>query len=137
MIRITLKNLFFHIRQIRKIQFLFLLIITIIASIIEMLSIVSVIPFVQAATNDNYLEQKSLILKFISISNKEDAIIKTGLFFAFLILINSLLRCSLIYLSAKNFSNHSLSDYPNLFNHFAKNTRLFLVSFFISNLQHH
>jgi ATP-binding cassette subfamily B protein len=131
MIRITLKNLFFHIRQIRKIQFLFLLIITIIASIIEMLSIVSVIPFVQAATNDNYLEQKSLILKFILISNKEDAIIKTGLFFAFLILINSLLRCSLIYLSAKLANNvtaelsvkiYKASLYDSYSNHISKQT---------------
>jgi ATP-binding cassette subfamily B protein len=105
MIKNTLKNLFFHISRIRKIQFLILLIITIGASILEILSIVSVMPFVKAATNINSLEEKSLIFKFILISSREEAIIKTGLFFAFLIFINSLLRCSLIFFGAKLANN--------------------------------
>jgi ATP-binding cassette subfamily B protein len=105
MIKNTLKDLFFHISKIRKIQFLLLLFITIVASIIEMLSIASVLPFVKAATDENFLDEKSLILKFISVSNKEDAIIITGLLFAFLIFINSLLRCTLIYIGTKLANN--------------------------------
>jgi ATP-binding cassette subfamily B protein len=129
MIKNTLNNLFFHTSQIRKIQFFFLLITTIGASIIEMLSIVSVVPFVQAVTNNNFLEEKSLILKFISISNREEAIIKTGLFFSLLIFINSLLRCFLIYFGAKLANNvtaelsikiYRASLYDSYFNHISK-----------------
>jgi len=105
MIKNTLKDLFFHISKKRKIQFLILLLITIGASVIEMLSIASVVPFVKAATDEKFLDEKSLIFKFISIRNKEEAIIITGLVFAFLIFINSLLRCALIYIGTKLANN--------------------------------
>ena len=97
----TLKNIFLHISKKRKNQFLLLLFITIVVSLFEMLSIASVVPFIKATTDENFLEEKYLILKFITISNKEEAIIITGLIFAFFIFINSILRCILIYISTK------------------------------------
>jgi hypothetical protein len=95
MIKNSLKDLFFHIKKKRKIQFLLLLITTVLASFVEMLSVASVVPFVKVATSDNFVEEKFLIFRFISVSNKEEAIIITGLFFAFVIFINSLLSNTL------------------------------------------
>jgi ATP-binding cassette, subfamily B, bacterial PglK len=101
MIKNRLKNLFSHISKLRKIQLFILLLITFSASAIEMLSVASVVPFVKAATNENFILEESLIFKFISINNKEKATLVTGVIFSFLILMNSLLRCTLIYITAK------------------------------------
>jgi ATP-binding cassette subfamily B protein len=100
-IKNTLQDLFYHIGKRRKIHLLILLIITLITSVIEMLSVASVIPFVKAVTNDSFFFEEFKILRFILIHNKEEAILITGITFSFLILVNSLLRCSLIYITAK------------------------------------
>lgn len=97
----TLKNLVTHIRKKRKIQFLFLLVLTFFTGIIEILSIASILPFVKSVTDVNFFKQNSHLLKFFYIHNIEDAIIVTGLFFAFLFVINALSRCILIYLTAR------------------------------------
>ena len=99
------KNLFFHINKRRKLQFFFLTIIIIIASFIEMLSIASVVPFVEVVTSNNFLDEKFFIFKFISVNSKQEAIIVTGALFSFLIFINSILRCVLIYISSKLANN--------------------------------
>lgn len=99
------KNLFFHISKKRKLQFFFLTIIIIIVSLIEMLSIASVVPFVEVVTSNNFLDEKFFIFKFISAYSKQEAIIVTGVLFSFLIFINSILRCVLIYISSKLANN--------------------------------
>jgi len=101
MIKNTLQNLFYHINKSRKFQLLILLIITFLASVIEMLSVAAVVPFVKVATSDSIFFEKFSIFKFISINNKEEAILITGIIFSFLILVNSLLRCALIYITAR------------------------------------
>ena len=103
MIKNTLKNLFFHISKSRKVQLLILLIITFLTSIVEMLSVASVVPFIKAATStsENFVLEKSSILKFVSINNKKEAVFITGIIFSFFILINSLLRCLLIFITSK------------------------------------
>jgi ABC-type multidrug transport system fused ATPase/permease subunit len=103
MIKITLKNLLFHISKSRKVQLLILLIITFLTSIVEMLSVASVVPFIKAATStsENFVLEKSSILKFVSINNKKEAVFITGIIFSFFILINSLLRCLLIFITSK------------------------------------
>jgi len=97
----TFKEIFLHVSNRRKIDFFLLLIITIVVSAFEMLSIASVVPFIKVATDVNFLEEKYLILKFVTIRNKEEAIIITGLIFASFFFINSLLRCTLIYITVK------------------------------------
>lgn len=103
MIKNTLKNLFFHISKSRKVQLLILLIITFLTSIVEMLSVASVVPFIKAATStsENFVLEKSFILKFVSINNKKEAVFITGIIFSFFILFNSLLRCLLIFITSK------------------------------------
>lgn len=96
-----LKEIFLHVSKKRKIHFFFLLIITIVVSAFEMLSIASVVPFIKVATDENFLKEKHLILKFVTARNKEEAIIITGLIFASFFFINSLLRCTLIYITVK------------------------------------
>jgi ATP-binding cassette subfamily B protein len=98
MINNKLKSLLSHVSKKRKIQFIFLLIITLFTSIIEMLSILSILPFIKAVTNENFIDEKSLIYNFLSINNKEEAIVITGLVFGVLIFVNSTLRCTLIYI---------------------------------------
>jgi len=97
----TFKEIFLHVSNRRKIDFFLLLILTIVVSAFEMLSIASVVPFIKVATDVNFLEEKYLILKFVTIRNKEEAIIITGLIFASFFFINSLLRCTLIYITVK------------------------------------
>lgn len=101
MIKNTLKNLFFHISKTRKIQLLILLIITLLASTVEMLSVASVVPFVKAATSEDFFLETYSIFKFVTINNRDEATLITGIVFSFLVLINSLLRCTLIYITAK------------------------------------
>lgn len=101
MIKNTLQNLFYHINKSRKIQLLILLITTFLASVVEMLSVASVVPFVKVATSDSSFFEQLSIFKFITINNKEEAILITGVTFSFLILVNSLLRCALIYITAR------------------------------------
>jgi ATP-binding cassette subfamily B protein len=105
MINNKLKSLLSHVSKKRKIQFIFLLIITLFTSIIEMLSILSILPFIKAVTNENFIDEKSLIYNFLSINNKEEAIVITGLVFGVLIFVNSTLRCTLIYIGAKLANN--------------------------------
>jgi ATP-binding cassette subfamily B protein len=68
-----------------------------------MLSVASVVPFIKAATStsENFVLEKSSILKFVSINNKKEAVFITGIIFSFFILINSLLRCLLIFITSK------------------------------------
>jgi len=101
MIKSTLQNLFYHINKSRKIQLLILLITTFLASAVEMLSVASVVPFVKVATSDSSFFEQFSIFKFITINNKEEAILITGVTFSVLILVNSLLRCTLIYITAR------------------------------------
>jgi ABC-type multidrug transport system fused ATPase/permease subunit len=97
----TLQRLGVHTSKKRKVQFIFLLILTFLTGIIEILSIASVLPFVKSVTDLNFFKENFHILKFFFIQNRENAIIVTGLVFAFLYVVNALSRCALIYLAAR------------------------------------
>ncbi len=98
---IQIKNLFSHIGKRRIKQFLLLLILTILSGITEIVSIASVVPFVSIVTGGNFLEETKYLSHFLSINNKQEAIIVTGILFSSLYLLNSLVRIFLIYVTAR------------------------------------
>ena len=96
-----LKELIVHLREKRKKQILFFLILIIFSSLVEMLSIASVVPFVQSITDPNYIGQNFFFKEIIAIETKQDLIITTSLLFALLSILNALVRCLLVYFTAK------------------------------------
>lgn len=97
----SLKELISYLSEKRKKQILIFIILTIFTSMMEMLSVAAVVPFIQSLTNPDYTGKNLFFYDLILINNKKDLLLVTSLLFASISGLTALLRCILVYFTAK------------------------------------